>query len=85
MVLSCVSKPLFTGDMELYTMAVVAFPSLHVHLGIPNSLIDALESRWPEIVMWFHSLHIKREEYFGGNFEVRERESERERERDAEK
>ena len=40
-------------------MSHIAFPSLHVHLGIINLLTDELEKRWPPIVVWFQHLSLK--------------------------
>ena len=58
------------GDLAKLTMEVVAFPSLHVHLGIVNLLTDELEKLWPEIVVWFEKLALNREPYHGRHFEV---------------
>ena len=67
---SCIAEPLFTGDLKAETKSIVCFPALHVHLGVTNGLCDALEERWPEVVLWYHSMSLTREEYFGHNFEV---------------
>ena len=49
---------------------MVAFPSLHVMLGVVNKLCDELEKVWPQFSTWPDSLHLCREQYFSKTFEV---------------
>ena len=68
---SCIAKPLYDGDENEFTSSKILFPSLHVHLGIINSLVDELEKVWPETVLWFLWLGLTRQEFHGKHFNVR--------------
>ena len=68
---SCIAKPLYNGDENEFTSSKILFPSLHVHLGIINSLVDELEKVWPETVLWFLWLGLTRQEFHGKHFNVR--------------
>ena len=48
---------------------IVPPPELHLLLGPTNKLYSSLERVWPALEGWLQSIHIKKTEYHGGQFE----------------
>ena len=44
-------------------------PELHLLLGTTNKMYSGLENVWPGLEAWLQSIHVKKTEYHGGQFE----------------
>ena len=59
-------------DQDTPVVQVVPSPELHLLLGPTNLMIEELGKVWGECHAWLQSLHVTKEEYFGGNYEGNE-------------
>ena len=44
-------------------------PELYLLLGPTNKIYSGLENVWPALEAWLQSIHVKKTEYHGGQFE----------------
>ena len=68
---NAIHPPMFaSGNIDHSTLVLLLIPppELHLMLGPVNTLYDELDKQWGECEKWSSRLHIKREQYHGGQF-----------------
>lgn len=62
--------PLYQSiDGDTPVIQKVPPPELHLLLGPTNKIYSELENVWPALEAWLQSIHVKKNEYHGGQFE----------------
>lgn len=66
---SCINEPLITGDDGDRMLDLIPPPSLHLMLGVVNTLLDQLQKRWDQAYTWAANNNIVKKNYHGGTME----------------
>ena len=66
---SCVNEPLIPGKDTDEILDLIPPPSLHLLLGVANTLLDKLQEKWDQAYTWAESHGITRKNYHGGKME----------------
>ena len=56
-------------DGNTPVIEIIPPPELHLLLGPTNKMYSSLEKVWPALEYWLQSVHIKKTDYHGGQFE----------------
>ena len=56
-------------DKDRLVFEIVPPPELHLLLGPTNKMYSSLEHLWPALEAWLQSIHVKKTDYHGGQFE----------------
>lgn len=67
---NCEYEPLIGGDMAGNTLVLLAMPpgSLHLMIGVFNTIFQHLLDRWPDLIIWSNVYHCIRKAYQGEHF-----------------
>ena len=62
--------PIIEGvDGDTPVIEKIPPPELHLLLGPTNKMYSGLENVWPGVEAWLQSIHVKKTDYYGGQFE----------------
>ena len=66
---NCVHEPLINGERSDEMLDLIPPPSLHLMLGVVNTLLDKLHEKWNQAYTWAANQGIVKKNYHGGQME----------------